>query len=512
MVKPHYRVAVGAQGMVGVPRLAFKAPAMKAGFDAGQSGRRLKALPTGVQDINMLMRSYGPTVVARSRYLSRNNPQIASAKRAYIAALVGDGIKPSSLIQDAGLREELMQAWLAWTDESDADGLTDFYGQQSIIAGEMFDAGECFVRFRPRLASDGFSVPLQLQLLPSEMLNQADNVDLPNGLKVRGGVVFGPIGNRVAYRFYRQRPGDVGFTGEITTVPASEVMHIFRPLESGQVRGIPHTLSAIVRAAIMDRYDDNEAERKANAALFTAFVTSPSPDDDAMADPAAAAKAEGVADGIALQPGATVDLDPGQDVKFAEPADVGGNYEAFQYRLNLQVAAGTGIPYADVTGDLRQTSYGSQRAGMLKFRREISATQNHAMIFQFCRPVWLRWMSDAVLAGAVPIAPAAYVGSERVWQRAKYIPPKWDWIDPLKDMQAEKLAVDSGFKARSDVVESMGVDPEENDKRIAADKAREKALGISFAAAAAPKPANNTDQPPGNQQQDQQHGDQQNAA
>lgn len=473
MVKPHYRVAVGAQGMVGAPRLAFKAPVNKAGFDAGQSGRRLKMLPSGVQDINALMRSYGRTVVARSRYLSRNNPQMASAKRAYVAALVGDGIKPSSLIKDPAIREELMQAWLAWTDESDADGLTDFYGQQAIIAGEMFDAGECFVRFRPRLASDGFTVPLQLQILPSEMLNQADNFDLPNGQKVRNGIVFGPIVNRVAYRFYRQRPGDVGFTGEITTVPAEEVLHIFRPLESGQVRGIPHTLSSIVRAAIMDAYDDAEAERKRNAALFTAFITSQAPDEDVMGDAADAAKTDGVSDGVALQPGVTVDLDPGQDVKFAEPADVGGNYEAFQYRGNLQVSAGAGVPYADVTGDLRQTSYGSQRGGMIKFRREISATQNHAMIFQFCRPVWQRWLADAVAAGAVPIAPAAYVGSERAWHVAKYIPPKWDWIDPLKDAQAELLLVQAGFKARSDVVEGMGVDPEENDRRIAADRVGE---------------------------------------
>lgn len=512
MLKERYRVAVGANGMVGSPRLMK--PQQVQAFDAGQSGRRLKMLPTGVQDINTLMRSYGRTVVARSRYLSRNNPQMAAAKRAYVAALVGDGIKPSSLISDPVLREALMQAYLVWTDESDADGLTDLYGQQATVGGEMFDAGECFARFRPRFASDGLSVPLQVQLLPSEMLNHADNVDLPNGLKVRSGIVFGPIGNRVAYRFYKQRPGDMNFTGEITSVPAEEVMHVFRPLEAGQIRGIPHTLSSIVRAAVMDAYDDAELERKRMAALFGAFITSTAPEEDVLSEPAAAATAAGVEGGVALEPGVTVDLEPGQDIKFAEPADVGGNYEAFQYRGNLQVAAGAGVPYADMTGDLRQASYGSQRAGMVKFRREIAATQNHAMIFQLCRPVWQRWLAEAVQNGAVPLAASVYVGSERTWQAAKFIPPKWDWIDPLKDMQAEKLAVDSGFKSRSDVVEGMGVDPEENDRRIAADKAREKKLGISFATAPAPAPAGNTDQPPPGHQQpgNQQQGDQQNAA
>jgi lambda family phage portal protein len=496
--KPRYRVAVGADGLVGTPRL-MKPQQMQA-FDAGQSGRRMKALPTAVQDINMLMRSYGRTVVARSRYLARNNPQISSAKRSYIAALVGDGIKPSSLLKDAALRDEIMQAWLEWTDESDADGLTDFYGQQSIIGGEMFDAGECFVRFRPRFASDGLSVPLQLQLLPSEMLNHADNLNLQNGITVRNGVVFSPIGRRLGYRFYRERPGDINFTGEFTTVPASEVMHIFRPLEAGQVRGIPHTLSAILRATKLDNYDDNESERKAFASAFNAFITRPAPEDaeSILAPGEAEAAAAGVDDGLAFEPGSVVTLAQGEEITISEPADVGGNYEAYQYRANLQVSAGAGVPYADMTGDLRQASYGSQRAGMLKFRREIAATQNHSMIFQFCRPVWQRWLSDAVVAGAVPIAPSAYLAGQRMFRAAKFIAPKWDWIDPLKDLQAEKLAVDNGFKSRSDVVEALGVDPEENDRRIAADRAREKSLGLSFPtpAAAASQQSNTSDATP----------------
>ncbi|MEY9404429.1 capsid protein [Bradyrhizobium japonicum] len=44
----------------------------------------------------------------------------------------------------------------------------------------------------------------------------------------------------------------------------------------------------------------------------------------------------------------------------------------------------------------------------------------------------------------------------------------------------KKLAVDSGFKSRSDVIEAEGYDPEETDERIAADKEREKKLGLDF--------------------------------
>jgi len=63
---------------------------------------------------------------------------------------------------------------------------------------------------------------------------------------------------------------------------------------------------------------------------------------------------------------------------------------------------------------------------------------------------------------------------------AKWIPPKWDWVDPLKDRKAEIEAINAGLKSRSDVIESEGFDAEEVDRRIAADQARQEALGLRF--------------------------------
>lgn len=495
--KPRFRVAAGRRELSATTAIGG-ASARRHGFDAGRSSRRLKGVTTSTQEINRLVRSYGRTVVARSRYLSQNNPYAMQAKKVFVSALAGAGIKPSSLATKTAFRAKLQEVWLDWTDEADADGLTDFYGLQATIASEMFDAGECFVRLRPRRAEDGLTVPLQLQLLPSEMLPLEDNRTLANGNYVQMGVEFNAIGKRVAYWFLRQHPGadTVNFraiTGERQTrVPAEEVLHLFDPTGfAGQIRGIPHTLSAIVTAAILDAYDDAELERKRVAALFGGFVKSELGDHDPgpLAEGAEAAAAAGNDSAIALEPGAVVDLDPGQDIIFAEPADVGGNYEAFQYRNLLRQAAGFGVPYAAMTGDLRQANYGSIRAGLVEFRRRIEAMQHAVMVFQFCRPVWRRVVADAVLVGALPIGPAEYLKTPQAYLRAKWIAPRWDWVDPLKDRQAEKLAVDAGFKARSDVIEAEGYDPEETDQRIAADRKREKRLGLSFTPMKAPAAA-----------------------
>ncbi|RWC29833.1 MAG: phage portal protein [Mesorhizobium sp.] len=474
------RLASGFRGFAG-------GGARPQAFDAGKSARRMRSVPTSTVAINTLIRQYGRSVLARSRYLTVNNPQTAQAKEVFVSALVGTGIKPSSLVEDPALKKELQLAFFDWTDESDADGLTDFYGQQSIVAGEMFEAGECFVRLRARRVEDGLTVPFQLQLLPAEMLDLADNRDLGNGRRVEMGIEFDAIGRRVAYHFFRQHPGADqtfgSFAGQKTVVPAEEVLHLFKPFRAGQIRGVPHTVSAIITAAILDAYNDAELERKRIAALFSGFIKTPAPeeDDNPLAVAEGKATQDGVAGGAALEPGALVDLEPGQDVIFAEPADVGGNYEAFQYRAFLMQAAGMGVPYADMTGDQRQTSYGSMRGGMIAFKRRVEPMQHGVMVFQFCRPIWRRFVSDAVFVGAISLALAAYQARPRDFLRVKWFTPKWDWIDPLKDLMAEVLAVKAGFKARSDVIEAMGYDPEETDARIAADKAREEKLGLDFA-------------------------------
>lgn len=485
-------------------RPSRKARAVSAGqakvvraFDAGRSQRRLRSMPTATQAINTQIRAYGKTVLARSRYLAANNPYAAAAKETFVSALVGSGIKPSSLATDANLKAEIQLVWNDWTDEADADGVTDLYGLQAIVAAEMFEAGECFVRLRSRFASDGLSVPLQLQVIPAEMLPLDKNQDFGvNGRRIECGIEFNGIGKRTAYHFLRRHPGSdlaqPAGKSEFTIVPADEILHLYKPIRAGQIRGLPHTLSAIAKLAIMDQYDDAELERKRVAALFSAFITKTAPESDPLGGETTPEDTEAEtapANSVGLEPGATVDLEPGESVLFGEPADVGGNYEAFQYRTLLAIAAGFGVPYAAMTGDLRQTSYGSIRAGLVEFRRRVEAMQWSVMIFQFCRPVWRRWLEEAVLDGALPLSPAEFLKQRRELMRVKWITPKWEWIDPLTDLQAEKLAVDNGFKSRGDVIEASGFDPEETDARIAEDQERAESLGLEFGdKAAAPPP------------------------
>jgi capsid protein len=144
----------------------------------------------GSESINSLMLQGGELQRARARQLVRSNPYAAIAAASFTAHLVGCGIKPSSLVEDAALKDRIQRLWLAWTDEADADGLTDFCGLQAMAARAMFEAGECFFRFRLRRPGDGLSVPLQLQMLSAEHLPLDKFETLANGHEIVFGIEF----------------------------------------------------------------------------------------------------------------------------------------------------------------------------------------------------------------------------------------------------------------------------------------------------------------------------------
>ena len=320
----------------------------------------------------------------------------ANAVESFASNVVGDGIKPSSSIADAALKEQLQLLWLAWTDDADAEGLTDFYGLQRRAAREVFLSGEVFLRIRPRRAEDGLTVPLQLQMLPSEMLPLDMNRTLPGAGLIRQGIEFDGIGRRVAYHFLRRHPGDLtdpGLAGETVRVPAADVIHVLDPVEAGQLRGMSRFTAAIVKLFTLDLYDDAELERKKIAAMFAMFITSPAPETPL----------EPTDEDLEVEPGQVVRLDPGEDVSTPATPDSGGTYELFQYRTLLQISAALGIPYGYLTGDTAKGNFSNTRISLIEFRRRISAWQHSVLVFQMCRAVWMRWLDTAVLSGALDL-------------------------------------------------------------------------------------------------------------
>ena len=406
----------------------------------------------------------------------RRNAWAGSAVDAFVTNCIGTGIKPQSIATDAAFREAVHALWWDWCEEADADGVTDFYGLQALACRAMLEGGECFVRLRVRRPEDGLAVPLQIQLLEAEHVPLTFNTTLPGGNLVRAGIEFDRLGRRAAYHLTRVHPGDPAMRPrdhDLVRVPADRIAHLYRPLRPGQIRGEPWLARALVKLDELDQFDDAALVKAKVAAMFTGFVISPDPEDAVMGED------EPDEDGIveaSLEPGTMQRLSPGQDVRFAEPADAGSSYEGFFRNQLRAVATAAGVTYEQLSGDLTQVNYSSIRAGLLEFRRRCETIQHAVVVHQLCRPVWREWMATAVLAGALD-APG-FAANPAPHLTAKWIPQGWQWVDPEKEFKAVVLAIRAGLMSRSEAISAFGYDAEEIDREIAADNARADALGL----------------------------------
>jgi lambda family phage portal protein len=143
-----------------------------------------------------------------------------------------------------------------------------------------------------------------------------------------------------------------------------------------------------------------------------------------------------------------------------------------------EISVGVGLPYSIMSGDLSDTSYGSGRIGLLEFRRRVESLQFHSLVFQFCRRVWRRWVTLEALAGRID--PDAFAANPEAYLSCRWLTPKEAWLDPKADAIAEAQAIASGLLSRRAAVASRGLDIEELDREIAADRERERSLGLDF--------------------------------
>ena len=454
------------------------------GFDAAQaSGQkdRVRAYnwTSSSDSINNLIAHGGVnTLRSRAREAIRNDPTAARAIEVFVSNIVGSGIKPLPTVEDEDLRKEILSAWQEWCYEADADGMSDFYGLQSVAVRAMAEGGEGFVRFRPRRPQDGLSIPLQVQLLEAEFCDSQKDQDLPTGNSVRAGIEFDRVGRRQAYWMFRNHPGDYTGIGRTNSfaVPAAEVAHMFMVSRPGQVRGLPLLSNALVSLYELSQYQDAEVIRKKLAAMMCAFQTTPNPDHDILGAGSVGTATDGVELG-SLEPGTLQLLPPGHDIRFSEPADVGGAFKDFMAQQLRTIASGLGLTYEQLSGDYSQVSYSSARAAMIEFRRGIKAKQMQVVVQQFCRPIWKRFFDAAVMSGRISIPSGMNM---KTASAARWILPGWDQVDPQKSIAAQVLAIQAGLMSRDQAIAESGVDPEELDAEIARGNRRQSELGLNF--------------------------------
>ncbi|MBW5284451.1 phage portal protein [Burkholderia gladioli] len=423
---------------------------MARGFDGAKRGPRAAGWRASSGSSTAELLPALGTLRNRARDLVRNNPHLRRALKIMVANAIGTGV------QAKWTDEAQAKAWKSWVKYCDAEGLLDFFGLQAKAYRSMKESGEVLIRLRRRLPSDGFEVPLQLQVLEIDYLDTMKVAQLDGGF-ILAGVQFNLIGQRMGYWLFDQHPGEVAPVPKNMVsrfVPASEVIHLFDAIERpNTVRGFPWLATAIWAARDLDEYQDAERIRKKIEACFAAFVKT---SDDRFRAGLPAQSAPGDDRRLeSLSPGMIEYLRPDEEVTFAAPATNDG-YES-GVRIDLRaIAAGTDTTYEQLTGDYSQVNFTSGRMGKMEFKRMLEQELWLIFIPMLCELVAGQFASTAYLAG-VTKSP----DYEVTWS-----PQRIEMIDPMRETSALIAQIDARIKSRHQVIRDLGDDPTQTDEEI----------------------------------------------
>lgn len=448
------------------------------GYEGATAGRRAHGWYSTSADANVELMGSLVWLRNRSRDLVRNNRYASKGIEELVGNAVGTGIMPQAQSGDTALDKIIDKEWPYFALQCDTPQRVDFYGMQALVLRSMAESGEMVIRYRQRLASDNLRVPLQLQLLESDFLDHYRTMGMVNG-HVMQGVQFDMLGRRVAYWLYSYHPGGVLILnprGGIISqpVPADQVIHTFRQLRPGQVRGVPWMAPVMMALRDLDDYEDAERVRKKIEACMMAFVTqADGADGPALGSPDTSGASFKRLENF--EPGMVKYLENGEEVNFSSPPSIGG-YREYKMCELQGIAAGMNLPYELMSGDMSQVNYSSWRGGMLGMRNLIEGYRWLTLIPQFCQPVRRRFIDTLVLQGKIP---ARYIDSTDIdLYQTQWTAPKWESVDPLKDAMATTKEIRIGTRTLAQAIQEAGYDPRTQLAEIARLNAMLDALDI----------------------------------
>lgn len=423
------------------------------------------------------------TLRNRVRSLCRDNDYAKGAVRTICNNIVGKGIPLQAKVKqkrgekyDERINKEIEALWEDWgsAEFCDCAGKLDFSDIERLAMRSLIESGEVLIRL-VRKSFDDSPVPLALELIESDQL--ADDQwsgTAENGNEIRMGVEIDKWGRPVAYHLYEKHPGDFQFTSSVgqrlIRVPASEIIHLFICDRPGQTRGVPWFHSALTTFRHVGGYTEAELVAARAQAAVMGFITTP--DTDVYAPEEMAGQRV-----TSLEPGAIEVLNPGESFEGFAPTRPGQGFDAFIRMMLRGVAAGIGLSYEALSRDFSNTSYSSARTSLMDERDNYRVIQSW-LIRRLHKRIYKKWLDLAVLSGSLKIGD--YELNRRFYQKAKFTPRGWQWVDPQNEVAANKDGVKAGFVSITDVVAQQGLDVEDvlqEQKRIL-DLAKD--LGLSL--------------------------------
>lgn len=419
---------------------------------------------------------------ARSRDLARNNEYARRYFNLLKTNVVGEhgfklqvkALDPRGALDTDG-NQSIETAFKVWGKRGNctADGKMSWVDVQKMVVEGLARDGEVFViKHRGNAFHDSFA----LEFLEPDQIDEKKNERLDGGREIRMGVELDKFKKPIAYHVLTSHPGDYDFASMVKSpkhkrVPAEQMIHVFMPLRAGQTRGEPWMSSAMASIKQLNGWREASIVAARMGASKMGFFTSPSGDGFVADD------LDGNVPIIDAQPGTFHQLPQGVDLKTFDVGYPTSEFDSFHRSVLKGIASALGVSYTSLANDLEATSYSSIRQGALE-ERDFYRSVQQVMTDHFVRPVYEAWLEAAMEVDTLFMPIATY---DKFATASEFRGRAWNWVDPMKEMNAAVLGMKNGVLSLQDVASQYGKDTEELLAEIQRDKGLMEQFGIKYA-------------------------------
>jgi len=436
-------------------------------------------------------------VTSRAQDLTANHPHATSCIESMTVNSVGSGLMPQSQPKWKLLNITEQQAktfaenaeWVfrKWSTHSDINNRLHFGDQQYQTIYSFLMTGEYLslptMRKDPPMPGQS-KVRLALQALSTERM--ATPSDLAGNQSIRDGVKLTTSGGPSGYYVATPKSGRMSLhltSKDFTYYPAwighrPGVLHSFHAAakEPDRVRGVSILAPAMKFFRDLSDYLDFELVGAIVASSFPVFVEKNNAVDFTSGYPT---ENPGSDDEIKYQevdPGQIMYGNPGEKPHVLKNERPGNTFDGFVETILRAVGASVGMPYEVVAKDFSKTNYSSARAALLEAWRVYKLYRTW-LERHYCHPVWCMVLEEAWLRGELTLPPGGpdFYDAMAEYTNCTWIGPSKGHVDPLKEMKANIMALQSNIATLGDLAAEQGRDWESQVEQRGREKKKELA-------------------------------------
>ena len=421
------------------------------------------------------------TLVTRSRDLAKNNSHYRKWLSMRAKNVIGEhGLilrcksRNADLTQDVIANNVIQRSFSEWGQFQGGgvsiDGLHS-WDSFCILADRIRAVdGECFIQIiRGNVNKWG----LTLKIIDSTLIDTRRNQDATTtSNEIVMGIERDKHGKPLAYHI---KQSEYLNQNAYIRVPAADIIHLYQPEFAGQARGFPKGCSAILDMNMSAGYKEAELIAARVAACNMGVWERPPNATGKLSFSDTGTEEKAAVD---MEPGKFTVAPRGWQLKSLTPSHPGTNSAGFLKLIDRAMANGLDVSYADLANDLEAVNFSSMRDGKLS-ERDGWKIEQAFMIERFASVIYWHWLRQSLLMGVIQIK-GQPLPMAKLWKFEEhiFIPRRWDWVDPLKDIKADVEAVDNLLKAPQDIIRDNGGDPEETLEQIKEWHDKVKAAGL----------------------------------